>query len=190
MNSRRGCPVPQHVTCRGAVADGLVEPANHGGQDVASLRIEVVARPVDDWSASRRCTVRPMLSADRDELCDPRELCYGVALVRLFERPGEECILADRLLGELGVDAARPKEQKPFDAVGHGAVEQVDLDPQVVGDEIGGPAGVGCDSAHSSGGLDHDLWPCLLEERRGGAGVAQIELGARCARSGSGTRGR
>ena len=77
-----------------------------------------------------------MLSADRGELRDAGELGDGEALVRRFKRPGPKRIFTDGLLGELGVDAARPQEQKPFHAAGHGAVEQVDLDPQVVGDEI------------------------------------------------------
>jgi hypothetical protein len=70
-----------------------------------------------------------------------------------------------------------PRNRKPFHAAGHNAVEQVDLDAEVVGDELSGSAAVGSDSAHSSGGRDHDIWPYLLEERRGRAGVAQIELG-------------
>jgi hypothetical protein len=52
-----------------------------------------------------------------------------------------------------------------------------ELDAQVVRDEFSGSGGIGSDSADSSGGHDHDIWPYLLEERPGRAGGAQIERG-------------
>ena len=86
------------------------------------MRIEIVAGPIE--VRRHRAYVRQtVLSADRDKLCDTRKFSCGEALVGLFGRSGEERVLADRLLGEFGVGAARPKEKKAFDAVGDGAVE-------------------------------------------------------------------
>ena len=64
-----------------------------------------------------------MLSADRDYLCDTCELSCGVALAGLFQWPCQKRVFAYRLLGEIGIDAIRPKEEKASDAVGYGAIE-------------------------------------------------------------------
>ena len=87
------------------VPNRLVEPTNHGGQDMAMLQIEVIARAVE-IGRHRADVGSIVLSADRDELGNAGELCDREACVRLFEWPGEQCILADRLLGELRVDAS------------------------------------------------------------------------------------
>jgi hypothetical protein len=73
------------------------------------LQIEIIARAVE--IRGHRADVRStMLSADRDKLGYASELCEREALVRRFERPGEYCILMDRLLGELGVDVRSAPE--------------------------------------------------------------------------------
>ena len=67
------------------------------------LQIVIIARAVE--IRGHRADVRsPMLSADRDKLGYAGELSEHEALVHRFEWPGEYCIVADRLLGELGID--------------------------------------------------------------------------------------
>ena len=53
-----------------------------------------------------------VLAAQRLDLQDAGDLGDGVGVVGRLERPGEQAVLADRLVGVLGVDAARPEEQQ------------------------------------------------------------------------------
>ena len=102
-----------------AITHCLVESANHGGQDVAIPGVEVIAGPVQ--ICRHRADI--LKSPNRGELRDTRQLRHPIALVRFLERPGEQCVLADRLLGELRIDAARTQEQKSSDAAGDSTVE-------------------------------------------------------------------
>src|SRR3546814_4935169 len=54
----------------------------------------------------------------------------------LLERAGKERLLADRLVRELGVDAARSEEQQLLDLVTERCLDDVRLDHQVLVEKV------------------------------------------------------
>src|SRR4051794_7238773 len=85
-------------------------------------------------------------------------------------------ILVDGLGGQLRVDAGRPEEEEPLDAVLEGGVHDVDLDPQVVAEEVDGIGVVGEDAADLGGGEDDIPWLGLGEERENRVPILQVQF--------------
>ena len=110
---------------------------------------------------------------------DAGDLRDRVGLVGDLERTGEQGILADRLGGELRVDATRAQEEQLADARTAGPVDDVSGHRQIVVKEVVRLGRVGLDAPDAGGG--HDDGGRLLggEERAGRSAVAEIELGGR-----------
>jgi hypothetical protein len=111
---------------------------------------------------------------------DGGDLGDGVGAVGALERAGEEGVLAQRLGGVLGVDAAAAEVEELGDLEAVGGVDDVGGDHEVLVDEVGGVGGVGEDAADLGGGEDHVLGALGGEEGVDGVGVAQVELGCGC----------
>src|SRR3546814_4056721 len=78
---------------------------------VAGIEVEIVARPIK-VRRHRGDIVATVLFAIRLAKLDARDLRHRIPFVRRLERAGKERLLADRLVRELGVDAARSEEQR------------------------------------------------------------------------------
>ena len=157
----------------------VVELADHRRQHVRGLEVEVVARAVE-VRRHRRDVGLVVLATHRLDVQHAGDLGDGVGVVGRLQQAGEQGVLADRLLGELRVDAARAEEQQPLDADLVGGVDDVHLDADVVGEEVGRVGGVGHDAA-DLGRRQHDVLRDAARgrsrrRRRGRAGRARRRL--------------
>ena len=137
---------------------------------------EVVLGPVE-VGGHRGDPGQPVLAADGLDLQDAGDLGDRVGVVGGFQVPGEEVILLQRLRGQLRVDAGGPQEQDPLHPVLQGGVEDVDLDPQVLGQEVHGVGVVGQDPADLRRGQHHVPGLGLREEREHRLAVLEVKLG-------------
>ncbi len=154
---------------------GFVELAQHRGQHVAGVQVEVVARPVQVGGHERQ-VVGAVFAIETAAHLDAGDLRQCVRAVGLFQRAGEEVLLLERLRGELGVDARAAQEQQSPHAVPEGGVDDVELDGQVVVDELVGLFAVGEDAADTGRGQDDQFGLLSGEERAGGRLVGEVEL--------------
>ena len=92
--------------------------------------------------------IKAVLPAQRLTQLDAGDFGDRIPLVRGLQRAGEQSLLADRLLGELGVDAAAAQKQQAPHPRAPGRFDHVGLDLEVVEQEISGVAVVGLDAAH------------------------------------------
>lgn len=108
---------------------------------------------------------------------DPGDLGHGVPFVGGLQGSGEECVFRDWLGCEFGVDAGGAEEEELVDAVAVGGVNDVGLDLEVHGDEVGGVGAVSVDAADLGRGEDHE--PGLLGGKEGVhvALACQVKLG-------------
>ena len=165
----------------GGVADlGFVEAPGHRGDDVAVLRVVVVARAVQvggHHAAVVHAVTLAVLAVVALAQLDARDLGHRVGLVGRFEQAGQQRVLGHRLGCQLGVDAAGAQKQQLLDPVLEGRVDHVGLHHQVVVDEVGRVDVVGVDAA-DAGGSQVDLVGALggKEGAHGGL-VGQVQLG-------------
>ena len=164
---------PQGAACvpaghAGVAALGrFVEAANQGRQHVAVGGVVVVSRAIEVGGQLLRRRLR-LTQLDAGDFGD------RVPRVRGFQRPGEQCFLADRLLGELGINAAAAQKQQAPHAAAPGRFDHIGLDLEVIQQEISRVGAVGLDATHLSRrqhhhrGLVfgkpalHGRWRCLL----------------------------
>lgn len=118
-----------------------------------------------------------MLNTIRLAHLDARDLGNGVPLVGGLKRTGEKGGFRDGLRRELRVNAGGAKEEKLLDSMDEGAVNDVGLDLEIDGDEIGRVSVVSVDSANFCGGEDHELRLLGGEEGVDGGLDCEIELG-------------
>ena len=112
--SWRACAPHRH---RGTVALlGLVELADQGRDDVAVLRVVVVARAIQVGGHHRQVAgaVLPVVAPAH---LDAGDLGQGVGPVGGLQRAGEQVFLPHRLGAQLGIDAGGAQEQQALDAV-------------------------------------------------------------------------
>ena len=88
---------------------------------------------------------------------DAGDLGGGIPLIGGLERTGEQRFLADRLLGEFGIDAAAAKEQQAPAAMPPGAFDHVVLDLEIFEQEIRRIGVVGEDAADFGGRKNDNL---------------------------------
>lgn len=133
-----------HLVC--SLLFRLVDAAEEGRQDVAVFGVEVVSGPVE-IGGHHAAEVGIPLPVEAFAHLDARYLGYGVRFVGRFQGAGEEVLLLHRLGALPGVDAGTAqKEQRP-DARPESAGDDVGLDLDVFGDEVGGVGVVGPDAA-------------------------------------------
>ena len=140
----------------------LVEPPHQGGQDMSVLQVEVVARPVQVGGHSRDEVVAVLTAVGLAQL-DADDLGQGVALVGGFQRPPQQRLLGDRLVGQAGVDAGTPKVEQFLHPDPVGGLHHSAVDHQVVVEELGRTGAVGVDAPHRPGHQEHVAGPLLIE---------------------------
>ncbi len=140
----------------------LVGPPDQRRQDVARLKIEIVARAVE-VGRHRGNEVGAMLVAIGLAELDAGDLGDRIGLVGRLEGAGQQALLDDRLVGEFRIDAARAEEQELLDADREGRMDDVRLDHQVVVEEVRRVGGVGEDAADLRRGKDDGVGPGLGE---------------------------
>lgn len=108
---------------------------------------------------------------------DAGDLGDGVPLVGGLERAGKERGFGYGLRGVLGVDAGGSEEEEFLNRSGsEGGVDDVGLDLEVDGDEVGGEGRVGVDPADLGGG-EEDVAGAVEEEEGLDGGLAgEVEL--------------
>ena len=104
------------------------------------------------------------------------DLRNRVGVVGRLEGTGQQGVLADRLLGELRVDARRTQEQQALHPRLPRGVEDVHLNSEVVAQEVHRVGVIGQDAAYLRGG-EHDIArPSGGEELEHRPPVSQIQL--------------
>ncbi len=168
-----GAPVRDVRRPRG---HGLVVPPDQGRQQVTARDREVVARTVEvgRHRGDPRQAVLPPNGLDAE---DPGDLGDRVRVVGRLEVPGQQRVLGDRLRRQARVDARRPEEQQPLDALLERGVHHVGLDAEVVGEELHRVGVVGEDPADLGRGQHDVARPGVGEEVEDRVPVTQVELG-------------
>ena len=156
-------------------AAGQVDLADHGGQDVAALQVEVVVRAVEVGGHDGD-VVRAVLQVEALAHLQAGDLGDGVGLVGVLQRGGQEGVLAHGLGHVAGVDAGAAEEEQFADIVAEALADDVLLDAEVAVDEVGAVAAVGHDPTHVGRGQDDVRRALLVEESANGSGVQQVEL--------------
>ena len=155
---------------------GFMEAPDESRHDMGVLGVEVVPGPVQ-VRGHRGYPRQAVLAAHGLDLQNSRDLRDGVGVVRGLQRAGEQGVLTDRLRGVLGVDAAGAEEDQAGHPGGQCRVQQVDLDPKVLAEKLGGVGAVGDDTADLGRGDDDDLGIRPAEEGEDLVAVTQVELG-------------
>ena len=147
-----------------------MEAADQRWQHVAVGGVVVVSRAIQIGGQLLRRRLRlqadgikAVLPAQRLTQLDASDLGDRIPLVRGLERAGEQRFLANRLLGELGVDAAAAKKQQAPHPGAPGRFDHVGLDLEVVEQEISRVAVVGLDAAHLGRRQHHHRGRVLAE---------------------------
>ena len=120
----------------GVAALGLfVEAADQCRQHVAIGGVVIVARAIQIGGQLLRRRLRlqadrikAVLPAHRLTQLDAGDLGYRIPLIGGLQRPGEQRFLADRLLGELGINAAATQKQQAPHTAAPSRFDHVGLD--------------------------------------------------------------
>ncbi len=117
---------------RGGVSLGrFVEAADQCWQYVAVGGVVVVARPIE-IGGHQADGIKAVLPPQCLTQLDAGDLGDRIPLIGGLQGPGEQRFLADRLLGELGVDAAAAQKQQAAHAAAPGRFDHIGLDLEVV----------------------------------------------------------
>lgn len=108
---------------------------------------------------------------------NPSNLGNRVPFVRGLQRSRQQRAFGDGLGGEFGIDARGAEEEEFLDAMGVGGSDDVGLDLEVDGDEIGWVGVVGVDAADFRGGEDDVVGLLGGEEGVNGGLGGEVELG-------------
>lgn len=95
---------------------------------------------------------------------DPRDFRNGVPFIGGLKWAGEERIFRDGLRSEFRVNARGAKEEDFFDTMAKRGVDDICLDLEVNGDEIGRVSVVGVDASYFCGCEDYELGVFCGEE--------------------------
>ncbi len=164
---------------------GLVEAADQRRQHVAVGGVVVVARAIQIGGKLLRRRLR--LQSDRIKPCWRRSashslmpviLAIAVPLVGGLQRPREQRLLADRVLGELRVDAAAAQKQHPPHPRAAARFDHLGLDLEVLQQKDRRIAAVCLDAAHLRGCAHHHGGLVFGEQGFHGGAIEQIELRA------------
>lgn len=118
--------------------------------------MEVVLRPVEVGGHAGN-GIPVVLNAVSLAHLDAGNLSNGVPLIGGLEWARQERVFRDRLRCELGVDARGAEEEELLDAEAVGGVDDVGLDLEVEGDEVGRISVVGVNATDFCGGEDYEL---------------------------------
>lgn len=148
---------------------------NHGGHDVAGLKVEVVARAVQ-VGGHHGDEVGAVLQVKALAHLQAGDFGDGVGLVGVFQGRGEQCVLADRLGCLAGIDAGAAQKEEFLHAVTPALADDVLLDGEVLEDEVGAVFQV-CHDAAYVGCREHDIFgPFLVKEALYRRGIHQVEF--------------
>ena len=163
----------------------FVETTDQRRQHMAVGGVIVVARAIQVGGQLHRRRLRlqadgikAVLPAQRLTQLDAGDLGDRIPLIGGLQGPGEQRFLANRLLGELGVDAAAAQKQQAPHAAAPGRFNHVGLDLEVIEQKISRMSVVGLNAAHLGGRQHHHRGLVLLEPALHGRAVFQIQLGA------------
>ena len=169
------CAGAPHDHILGTNEFGLVELADEGGQHMAPLELEVVARAVEIRGHQRDGVEAVLLAVGLTEL-DAGDLGDGVPLVGWLQASGEEVLLLHRLRGELRVDAGTAQKLELLAAVLPGRLNDVRLNQKVLAQEVHRVGLVGQDPAYLGGRHEDKFRLFCREEGIDGSGALQIYL--------------
>ena len=156
---------------------GFVEAPEEGGDDVAVLRVVVIAGAVQVCGHDG-AVVGSVLTVATFAYLDTGDLGDGVRLVGRLQRAGEQRILGDWLRGKARVDTRRAQKEQPSHAGVQRRRDDVVLDGQILENEVGRVGVVGVNASYLGGG-QIDLVDALLGEKaRRRRLVEQVEFGA------------
>ncbi len=119
-----------------------------GGVVVVARAVEIGGQLLRRRLRLQADGIKAVLPAQRLTQLDAGDLGDRVPLIRGLQRASEQRFLTDRLLSELGVDAAAAQKQQAPHPGAPGRFNHVGLDLEVVEEEIGWVSVVGLDAAH------------------------------------------
>ena len=122
--------------------------------------------------------IKAVLPAQRLTQLDAGDLGDRVPLIGGLQGPSEQRFLANRLLGELRVDAAAAQKQQAPHAAAPGRFDHISLDLEVVEQEVSRISVVGLNAAHLGPRQHHHRGLLLHKPALHGRAVFQIQLGA------------
>ena len=154
-----------------------MEAADQGRQHMAVFGVVIVARPIQVGGHEADRIEAVLLTQCFAEL-QARDLGERVPLVRGLQRPAEQGLLFDRLLGELRIDAAAAQKQQAPHPGTPGRFDHMGLDLEVLQQKIRRVTVVGLDTAHLRGGQHHHRGLVVGKPALHGWAVFQIQLGA------------
>jgi len=152
-----------------------MESADQGGQDMRVPRIVIVVWTVQ-IGRHRADEIGSVLTAIGLAELDPGDLGDGVPLIRRLEGPGQQMLLADRLGGELGIDAGTAQKKELADTDSMRFRDDVVLNLEVLEQEGNRLGVVGEDAANPRRGQNHVLGTLLIEEATDSACICEIEF--------------
>ena len=103
-------------------------------------------------------------------------LGYGILLVGVFQRAGQEAVLLHRLGSVLGIDAGAAQEEEFLHAMGVGLADDIALDLHVHHDEVGTVEHIGHDATHKGSGQHHCIRLFLIKELLDSILVGQVQF--------------
>src|SRR4051794_27124368 len=126
-------------------------------------RIEVISRPVD---IARHGGQKPgaILTVVRPAHFDTGYLRQSICTIARLQGPGKQIFLLDWLWGQLGVNAARPKEQQPLYSTLVTRIDLIGLDLEIISNEFRRASIVGENPTHLCRGKEYVLRTLLAEE--------------------------
>ena len=137
------------------IVAGTVQIGRHGGNEITAVLFPVGLTQLD-----------------------PRDLGHRVPLVGRLQRPGQKRVLAHRLIGQLGIDAARSQEHQFFHPGAVGTMDDIRFDHHVVVDEVRGVGRVGENAADLRRRQEHGIGPDLFHPSLDLGLASQVDGGA------------
>ena len=154
---------------------GQMNLADHGGQHVGVLEVEIIVRPIE-VGGHHGDVVGAVLDVETFTHFQPRNLGDGIGLVGVFQGRREQAILGHRLGSLSRIDARGAEEKEFLHPVTPALAYHVLLDLQVLVDEVGAVVQVGHDAAHMGRCQDHGIGLLFIEELPHGHGVHQVQF--------------
>ena len=154
-----------------------MEAADQRRQHVAVGGVVVVSRAIQ-IGGHQADGIKAVLPAQRLTKLDAGDLGDRIPLIGGLQGPGEQRFLADRLLGELRVDAAAAQKQQAPHAAAPGRFDHVGLDLEVVEQEISWVGVVGLDAAYLGRRQHNHRGLVLGKPALHGEAIFQVQLGA------------
>ena len=151
----------------------FVEAADQCRQYVAVSGVVVVTRPIQ-IGGHQADGIKAVLQPQRLAELDASDLGDRIPLIGGLQGAREERILSDRLLGELGVDAAAAEKQQPPHAAAPGRFNHMGLDIEVLQQKVGRVAAVGRNPTHLGGRQHHHRGLLLGKPTLHRCGIEQI----------------